>query len=54
MIKKLISLTLLAVVAATLGACGGGETTPAGGSSPESSPMTSPSPDASPTTSPSP
>lgn len=43
MIKKLIGLTLLAVVTVTLGACGGGDT-PAGGSSPTASPTTSPSP----------
>ncbi len=60
MIKKLIGLTLLAVVTATLGACGGGGDAPAGGSSPTESPAASPmaspkaSPMASPTTSPSP
>ena len=43
--KTLIGLTLLAVVATTLGACGGGEA-PAGGggSSPAMSPAASPSP----------
>lgn len=45
--KTLIGLTLLAMVATTLGACGGGDT-PAGGASPAGggtmSPAASPSP----------
>jgi hypothetical protein len=40
--KTLIGLTLLAVVATTLGACGGDA--PTGGASPAASPAASPSP----------
>lgn len=42
--KTLIGLTLLAVVATTLGACGGGDAPAGGGSSPAMSPAASPSP----------
>lgn len=41
--KTLIGLTLLAVVATTLGACGG-DAPPSGGASPAASPAASPSP----------